>query len=188
MSLADRDLISESAKLLQEGIAWVVSPARGEIDRNDKRWGAIVEALSQLTPPRKGDVEQVEVSGVLTGSTAVVASFDRDTSDLVTTTRKKLALKYPVELSYVGFVRELDKDGQTFWLRDAHGDDLIQVSYANEQFDSVWLPFDEDRLVTIFVKRGPSPGRAELTAIGFKGDSPMGQLIAPTEPDEWGTW
>lgn len=166
----DRNVLEEVSRLLDDGLAWAVG---GSDPRSveSREWRAIVEALSHLTPPQKGVIEEVQVGGRLARRTRNVVTLTRSATERVGLARKRLATDNPTEVSLEGYVREFDKDRLSFYLRKADGTDIAQVAFSAEQYDDAWLAFDTERVVTVFAYRASESTRnVELVSIGFKGD------------------
>lgn len=167
----DRKVLEEISRLLNIGLDWA-SAADGKEAGTNREWAAIVEAVSHLTPPQKGVIETVEVSGQLTKRARQVVTLSRAASERVGFARKKLSANNPSEATYEGLVREFDKDHLTFWLRRPDGSNILHVIFTADQYDDALLAFDSERVVTILAYR-PTETRpeAELVSIAFKGDS-----------------
>lgn len=167
----DDKVLEEVSRLLNMGLEWA-SEADGKEAGTSREWAAIVEAMSYLTPPQKGVVETVEVSGRLAKSAHKVVSLSRLASERVGFARKKLAASNPSEVTYEGLVREFDKDQLTFWLRKPDGSNILHVTFTSDQYDDALLAFDTERVVTVFAYRASEMKReAELISIAFKRDT-----------------
>jgi hypothetical protein len=149
--------------LLSTGLKWATSATQKE-PQHDAGWSAVVEALAQLTPPPKGPIDCVEVSGVLAGRSRVTYPLTRSSSDRISNERKRLPVERPKRIIQ-GFVREFDKDKLTFILRTVRGDTIRSVSFSEEQYGDVSLAFDAERPVTIVIEELPDAQVGDLVSI-----------------------
>lgn len=168
----DNQVLADVSRLLSNGLEWA-SAAQGTEAPRTPEWAAIVEAVSHLTPPQKGVVETVEVSGRLASRSdrpCEVVTLTREASARIGFARKQLATSNPSEVTYDGLVREFDKDQLTFWLRDQNGADILHVTVTPDQYDDALLAFETERPVTIFAYRASASKRdADLVSIAFRG-------------------
>lgn len=164
----DKDVLKKVSGLLAQGLEWASATSEKDVPK-DLEWAAIVEAISHLTPPQKGVVETVEVSGILANCPRGTITLSRTASERVGYARKKLAAHNPSEVTYEGVVREFDKDLLTFWLRQPDGTDILHVTFTPDQYNDALLAFDTEKLVTVFAYRTASKS-GDLISIAFKGD------------------
>jgi hypothetical protein len=127
-------VLGEVQRLLDKGLNWLNS-SDVNLEPAGREWAAIVEALSHLTPPQKGVVEEVELGGRLIAKPGCTVRLTREESERVGHARKLLARNRPIEVAHQGYVREFDKDALTFRLRDKpeEGGELLQVSFTPDQ-------------------------------------------------------
>lgn len=168
----DKAILDEAGRLLNAGLSWASSPGGTALAiSGTTEQTAVIEALSYLSPPQQGVVEEVEVSGALARSAGPTVLLTRVASEKVRQARKDL--RNVGEVTYEGVVREFDKDKLTFWLRSPIGLDVVRVSFTEDKYNDALLAFDTGRLVTIFANRSDSASSAaELISIAFKGELP----------------
>jgi hypothetical protein len=152
-------------ELLTKGLEWATTSTPDELPQTPE-WSAIVESLAHLTPPQKGPISLVEVSGALVGRFRTTVSLTRSSSERIGNARKRLSLDRRAR-TFEGFVREFDKDKLTFILRTAAGETVRTVSFIEEQYGDVWLAFDTERPVTIVVEELPGIQVVDLVSITF---------------------
>jgi len=176
-TVPDRMVFDETPTLerigasLQKGLNWAsVRPSEKlpEIFPLTPEWEAIVESLSKLTPPQKGVIEGVEVSGKLTGRYRPTF-LDRGASERISAERKRFTPNTGSRIQQ-GFIRELDKDRRRFILRDKYATDLYSVQFGENQYDDVLLAFDTERAVTVHIYEAVAPH--ELISLSFGVGSP----------------
>lgn len=163
--LMDPDTFDQIRSLLVKGLSWAELATEGIPANPTSEWTAIVNALTKLAPPQKGTVQEVEVSGVLTGSEYRTVRLTRHTTRRISEARKLLN---PDTMPHTdtGYVREFDKDKLTFTLRNAKGETLRFVEFSEEQYDDSLVAFETDRIVTI-VSTETVGAAAELVSITF---------------------
>ena len=145
----EQNTLAKVQDLLTKGLNWAIDP-QSSIHLATPEWSSIIEALTKLTPPQSGSIERVEISGLLAGRRRRPAQLTRATSDRINAARRSF-LPDKHSQTHTGFVRELDKDKQTFFLRDARASNICHVSFADDQFNDVALAFESDKLVTVVV-------------------------------------
>ncbi|UCI33254.1 hypothetical protein [Mesorhizobium sp. B4-1-4] len=160
----DQPTIEKISEALQKGLTWATEKEAAPVPHSAE-WRSIVEALAKLTPPIKGVIESVEVSGRLTGRRARPVQLTRRSAERVANARKTFVPDTRAK-AYEGFIRELDKDKKKFILRDAKANDLCVVGFNEDQFEDVNLAFDTDQLVNIVVYETVAPH--ELTSITLR--------------------
>ncbi|ESX54718.1 hypothetical protein X760_27740 [Mesorhizobium sp. LSHC422A00] len=173
----DQTMIEKISEALQKGLTWATDKEDASVPHSPE-WRSIVEALSKLTPPIKGVIESVEVSGRLTGRRARAIQLTRRSAERVANARKTFVPDSRAK-AYEGFIRELDKDKKKFILRDAKANDLCVVGFAEEQFEDVSLAFDTDQLVNIVVYETVAPH--ELTSITLRSTQHRAELGSSSE-------
>ncbi|NEH46888.1 hypothetical protein GR215_34390 [Rhizobium leguminosarum] len=173
--LEETPALDRVRELLSKGLSWAAA-SESEAVTSSPEWKAIIEALTKLTPPMKGVVETVEVSGILAGRKVRPVRLTRVASERVAVARKSFV---PDERTraYEGIIRELDKDKRRFILRDNKATDLCTVSFTEEQFDDVSLAFESDRLVSIVIYETVQPH--ELISVTLRG-SDMKEDVGPS--------
>lgn len=164
----ERETYKKVSELLTKGLVWASNDQ--EVPRvEQKEWSAIIEALSKISPPSKGPVQSVEVSGQLAGSHAKPVSLTRGTSTRIADARKFLI---PSDVTHTtqGVIREFDKDKLTFQLRNSLGQTLRLVSFSSDFYEDAYLAFETDRPVTIVTEASGS-NYVDLVSITFGGES-----------------
>jgi len=168
----DQNVLGEVSRLLSAGLEWAAATDDSEAPTT-REWRAIIEALSHLTPPQKGVVESVAVSGTLARRARQPIVLEREAAERVGYVRRKMNAASPMEVTFEGLVREFDKDALTFWLRNSDGTNLAHVSFTEDQYDDALLAFDSERVVTVFAYRPDAAKMSiELISIAFKGEAP----------------
>ena len=162
LELQDEDTIGLVGGLFKRGLDWALSD--NPSTPSDPEWGAIIEALSKITPPQHGDVVSVEVSGDLVGKEMTrPVVLDRSISQKISAARLRVRLPNP-NVILNGLVREFDKDKFSFILRDEFGNNLRQVFFSEDAYDDALLAFNSDVEVTVILADGSSS--SELVSIG----------------------
>jgi hypothetical protein len=123
IELDDAEIERRMSQLLAKGLDWIeVGDTRlpGEFPLEQE---AILEALSQLSPPQKGAIESVEISGQLVNRSRVLS---RQATAKIRVARALLPRSEHF-VDETGFIRELDLDLKTFTLRTAAigGQDIL---------------------------------------------------------------
>ncbi|WP_440998066.1 hypothetical protein [Arhodomonas sp. SL1] len=110
--------------------------------------------IQRLLPPRSGAVEAVSVSGSLvTGGEGRPYRFDREMASTLRKQIKRVAHEHTATVSREGYVRELDKDRQTFTLRTSEGKDIASFRFSDELFDIISDYFQDDVEVFVFARK-----------------------------------
>lgn len=142
-------------QMLKRGIIWAVGNASLDELESDER-SSIIQAIAKIVPPSSGPVEKMELSGQVTGETHPV-SFSRETSSRVVAALHSLTFEARRK-AYEGYIRELDKDRLTFWLRDEFGANIKHVAFDENQLEEIMLYFEHDRPIQVLALE--TPGRA----------------------------
>jgi len=161
-SLEETETMNEVERLLHMGLAWTTAQVTAPPSATPE-WSSIIDALARLSPPHKGVVKEVVLSGKLTGYSRAVR-LTRASTSRISEARKRLAPDSRTR-TLQGLVREFDKDRLTFILRDGKGETIRNVSFAEQHYEDALLAFESEGIVTIVVlDTQPS---AELITITF---------------------
>jgi hypothetical protein len=166
----DAKALDVAGEWLRAGLTWLVDDDAVELD--EARKVAILEALAKLVPPSQGVVQEVQVGGLMVGSRASKFVLTRHA-----TTRVRAALRAarsePELKSFVGRVRELDKDKLSFQLRDDEGVNICRCSFPEELSAEIETAFVNERHVAV-AGRVASPARAGMRDV---------EVISLAEPE-----
>ena len=162
------DILNQVRPLLARGLSWASNPqdSAASFPERNREWTAIVTALSKLTPPQKGPVREVEVSGSLAGTKNRPVLLTRNTTRRISEARRSFNSDVQSHTD-TGYIREFDKDRLTFILRSSVGDNLRVVQLSEEHYEDALVAFETDRMVTIVTEQTPGEPLAELVSLTF---------------------
>ncbi len=151
-SAAGRDSVQQAIEMLQTGFDWLACDGDEPLLPNTsaEERVAVLAALKVLAPPKHGPITQVEVGGL----------WMRRGGTLNRQSRAKLqreidAVHAETAVTYVGRVRELDRDRGTFILRDLPDRPEVRGVISLETWDEFIDYFaTEERVAVIGILRG----------------------------------
>lgn len=159
-SLTEDPALQRAVELLRKGITWAGSDSDAPLAaENDQEREAVLRAIKQLTPPSTGAIERIDVGGRWMNHRAVVlkrAARRRVQAELRRAHTERV-------VSFVGRLREFDKDNFAFTLRDTPESVDVRGSFDEELFDELLEYFTNDDLV--LVVGAERAGRLYVTAV-----------------------
>ena len=173
----DEAILRRSVETIQAALAWAASdddqPFPSE-DPEERR--AVLRAIMQLTPPTRGGIDRIDVSGRWMGPRPAV--LKRSARARVQAELRRTPT--PQVVREDGYIRELDKDNLTFTLRGTregpHGSDVKGV-IEDGQLDDALDYFNTDaQVVLVGELRG---GRLHVQSIC---PAPAQEATRPVEP------
>jgi hypothetical protein len=135
----DEETYEKVAELLRKGLIWATespdaAPPTGE---DPKEWLAIYKALDNLSPSSHGPVRVVEVGGRLAEWRTPMPRRYRlkpAMRPLIKHARERISQTRPHDVMLVGKIREMDRDGASFELREIASGEPNQKFYFEEDF------------------------------------------------------
>ena len=158
----DEETYKKVAELLRKGLVWATAfpdaaPPTGE---DPKEWLAIYKALENLSPSSHGPVSVVEVGGRLAEWKLPMPRRYRlkpSMRPLVKHARERISQTRPHDVILVGKIREMDRDGTSFELREiATGEPNQRFCYEDAFLEDVLEGLgSENRYRVIGTREGP---------------------------------
>jgi len=158
----DEETYKKVAALLRKGLVWATAspdaaPPTGE---DPKEWVAIYKALENLSPSSHGPVSVVEVGGRLAEWRMPMErryKLKPSVRPLIRYARDRISESRPDDVMLVGKIRELDRDRNSFELREiASGKPNQRFSYEDAFLEDVLEGIgSENRFRVIGTREGP---------------------------------
>lgn len=144
-----RSKLEQMSNLLTNGLEWAYSYPNSKTERPSLN---ILEALERLSPPLEGAIEKVELRGQLIPTRKTLV-LNRDISAHVRRAISQ-AKREDEESNYIyhGYVRELDKDNQTFTLRDSDGNDIGSFTCLEDTYEDALSAFSTGSEVAVIAR------------------------------------
>jgi hypothetical protein len=163
---SDEYVVAELARLFAAGLEWVKSPRDDLPDNPTVSWQATLGGLVCLSPPHRGLVENVELSGTLMPPHMPFATLSRAETKKIRLALERLPIAEQV-VQALGFVREIDMDKKTFVLRNSaeSGQDLLLGWASDELLDEAFAAMSGGYQVTIFATKKTSDRLVEVFKI-----------------------
>ena len=161
----EADILIRASELLNEGLDWALKPSGAA--PQDEKWNAILSALRYLVPPATGVVKDVELAGKMT---ARRVHLNRNATRNVFQALKVRSGEMLV-VSYVGRIREWDKDRLSFILRSADTAEQ-KCFFGDELSEEVEIAFDDETLVRVVGLQDVRATRTDVLLIHREGEAP----------------
>ena len=180
----ETETLERVGTLLNKGLKWLASAAgdEGVYSPTAPEEGAVLlRALKELTPSSQGSIERLELRGRLIGSRTKPVVLERSARQRVNDAIRIRSLE-PELVDLEGRIRELDKDRQSFELREIDSPSQMQrFVFDEELLEDVFQAFQEDVRVRVAGRTFPVKNVVYALALS-RATSNIANGLAPAHP------